>query len=135
MIVVDTNVIAYLVLEGEHTGLARLAFRRDPAWAAPTLWRSEFCNVLAGYVRRRDLDLMQALEALRLAESTVHGCEFQPSSEAVLQLAAQSRCSAYDCEFIASAHQLGLPLVTSDRQILDDFPETAIALSAFSASG
>jgi predicted nucleic acid-binding protein len=29
------------------------------------------------------------------------------ASEQVLQLATSSRCSAYDCEFVAAAQQLG----------------------------
>ena len=39
MIVVDTNVIAYLTLAGTHTMKARKAFHRDPDWAAPNLSR------------------------------------------------------------------------------------------------
>jgi hypothetical protein len=50
MIVVDTNVISYLLLPGALTPLAQAAARQAP-WSAPFLWRSEFRNVLAVYVR------------------------------------------------------------------------------------
>jgi predicted nucleic acid-binding protein len=52
----------------------------------------------------------------------------------VLQLAAASRCTAYDCEYVALAYALDVPLVTVDRQILSHFPERAIALDLFAGS-
>ena len=48
-----------------------------------------------------------------------------------MDLAAASTCSAYDCEFVALAQNLGAPLVTVDRQILSQFPEIAVSLDAF----
>ena len=47
MIVVDTNIVAYLYLPGEHTAAVERLLERDPEWAAPILWRSEFRNILA----------------------------------------------------------------------------------------
>ena len=46
-------------------------------------------------------------------------------SERVLQLVASSRCSAYDCECVAAAQQLGVPLITADRALLEAFPAVA----------
>ncbi|XSG85105.1 MAG: hypothetical protein ACPW60_15475 [Methylohalobius sp. ZOD2] len=52
MIAVDTNVIAYFYLPTEYTPLAEKLLMQEPVWAAPTLWRSEFRNVLALYLRK-----------------------------------------------------------------------------------
>lgn len=52
MIVVDTNVIAYCFVRGALTEAAQRARARDADWHAPFLWRSEFRNVLCGYLRR-----------------------------------------------------------------------------------
>lgn len=131
MIVVDTNVIAYLFLPGEHTEAARTTLAADAAWAAPLLWRSEFRNVLALYLRQRHLTLAASLEVQTAAEELLAGREYAIESEAVLMLAATSGRSAYDCEFVALAQALAVPFVTSDRKLLASFPKTAVALSSF----
>lgn len=131
MIVVDTNVIAYLILAGTHTMKARKAYRRDPDWAAPILWRSEICNVLTQYMHRDQLSIAQALEFMIEAETLIQGREYKVSSQRVLRLTANSRCSAYDCEFLVLAEDLGLPLVTSDSKVLREFPARAVAFSDF----
>ena len=62
MIVVDTIVIAYLFMPGDHTEAARLTRAADAAWAAPLWWRSEFRNGLALYLRQHHLPLGAALQ-------------------------------------------------------------------------
>ena len=131
MIVVDTHVVAYLLLGGEKTPGARLAFRKDPVWAAPILWRSEFRNVLAAYLRRGTLSLSDALDVMREAETLFRGAEYSMDSGQVLKLASESSCSAYDCEFVALAQQLNVSLLTSDAEILKEFPQMAMSLEAF----
>lgn len=127
MIVVDTNLLAFLLIGGEATDAARGILRRDPEWAAPLLWRSEFRSVLVQYVRRSELTIGSALKLQRKAEQLLAGREFLVRSDHVLRLAEHSGCSAYDCEFIALARQLNAPLVTSDRQVLAAFPSVAIS--------
>ena len=131
MIVADTNAISYLLIEGTHTASAEAAFRKDPEWAAPLLWRSEFRNVLSLYLRSKHLSVTQACALMQAAETLMQGREYQVSSDPVLGLAANSGCSAYDCEFVALAQDLSLRLLTSDKGILKAFPETAVALREF----
>lgn len=131
MIVPDTNLIAYLLLGGTGTSTARAVFMHDPEWAAPLLWRSEFRSVLAGYLRRGELQVADAIAVQRKAEELLVGREHVVRSERVFRLVESSTCSAYDCEFVALAEQLRVPLVTSDRRILKDFPSVAVSPSRY----
>lgn len=131
MIVVDTNIIGYLYLPVERTAQAEEALRRDPDWAAPVLWRSELRNVLAGYLCKGTLDLGVAGQIMEEAAALMRGGEYEIVSSDVLRLAAGSSCSAYDCEFVALAQDLGVPLITVDKHILGAFPETARALEDY----
>ena len=122
MIVVDTNVVAYLLLPGPQTAAAEALLEAQPTWAAPPLWRSEWRNVLCGYLRHGSLNLEQVIALQEQAETLVISHEEPVQSEVVLRLAASSGCSAYDCEFVAAAQQLDAPLVTADRDLLKAFP-------------
>ena len=90
------------------------------------LWRSEFRNVLAVYLGRGLLELEEALHYFELSQALLQGREFTVPSEPILRLAEASKCSAYDCEFVALARQKEVPLVTSDRGVLKAFPSTAV---------
>jgi predicted nucleic acid-binding protein len=128
MIVVDTNVLAYLWLPGERTAQAERLLRSDAEWNAPLLWRSEFRSVLAGCLRRGDLDLETALQIADEAEAQMRGREFSVPSAQVLARVAASECSAYDCEFVVLAEELGVRLMTADEKLLRAFPTVAARL-------
>lgn len=118
MIVVDTNVIAYLFLPGTFTENSEALFRSDPQWAVPYLWRSEFRNILATYVRAQKLGKESSHEIYLGAENMLRGREFAVNGDHVLELAFLTKLSGYDCEFMALAEQLNCPLVTSDKKLL-----------------
>ncbi len=130
MIVVDSNVVAYLYLQSEYTEAAEALLRQDGDWTAPVLWRSEFRNILAGYLRRKTLTFEQACDLQGEAEDLLAGAEFEVDSAAVLELVRDSDCSAYDCEFVALAVKLDTKLVTVDKKLLKAFPDRAVALIA-----
>lgn len=130
MIVVDSNILAYLYLPGDFTSQAEELLRQDPDWVAPALWRSEFRNILAGYLRRGTLTFEHAYSIQREAEALLRGQEYELDSYAVLDLVRSSECSAYDCEFVALAVQLGVRLATMDKKVLRNFPECTFSLTA-----
>ena len=130
MIVVDTNVICFRWVSSPNSAAAESALAKDPHWIEPVLWRSEFRNVLALAIRQKTLTIDAAQEIARKAETSFERREFAVSSDAVLRL-VMSNCTAYDCEFVALAQIHQVPLVTVDRQVLREFPRTAISLERF----
>ena len=127
MIVVDSNMVCFYALPGVRTPAADRLRTRDPHWCVPLLWRSEFRNVVVGLVRRGAIDLVAAQELVALTEAMLQESEFAVDSAAVLARATESGCTAYDCEYVVLAEDLGVPLVTSERQLLAAFPARAVA--------
>lgn len=131
MIVADANLISYFSIRSEHSALAEAVCAEDANWVAPVLWRSEFRGTLVKYLQHSGMSFDLAIASLRLAEETMGGREFAVDSRKVLELAVQSKCSAYDCEYVALAQDLGVPLVTADKQLLKAFPKIAVSLGKF----
>ncbi|MBU1702342.1 MAG: type II toxin-antitoxin system VapC family toxin [Candidatus Eisenbacteria bacterium] len=135
MIVVDTSQLAYLLIGGAVTKAARQVFLIDPEWAAPILWRSEFRNLLAHYLRKGELKQSQATKLQEKAEELLAGREYLSRSDQILRLVTESTLSAYDCECVALARELRVPLVTSDKAILREFPAIAMPPEVFVQRG
>ncbi len=133
MIVADTNLIAYVLINSAQTALAEAILEKDGDWHAPPLWRHKFRNILATYVRANRLALPVALRHMSNAEALIvtdESNELADTAE-ILRLAKTSGCSGYDCEFVALARRIGAPLVSGDKRLIAAFPETVIAIEAF----
>lgn len=131
MIVADTNIISYLLLPTSFSDEVDRLFTLDSAWIAPTLWKSEFRNVLALYLRKEIITFEKVLQLQETAESIMDNNEFDVSSSQVLTLVNQSNCSAYDCEFVALAKHQNIPLVTQDKKVLREFPDNTLSIANF----
>lgn len=129
MIVVDVNVLAYLLIPGKYTGAAELLLEADSVWVVPRLWRSELGNILAKYIRAKQMDLADAAAIYQRAEELVGAEEYEVETAHVLRLCADSKCSAYDCEYIALAEFLNIKLVTNDAKLAKAFPRRTTLLS------
>ena len=112
-----------------------MALRRSTDhWYVPKLWRSEFRNILAGFLRRKVMGPAAAKALVRAAEAELADFECEIDSVAVMELVSGSDCSAYDCEFVALARSMGYsPLITEDKGIRRDFPGIAVGMAALIA--
>ncbi len=125
------TLISYYTIEGEHTETAVEVRRKDPEWAAPLLWRSEFLNVLWLYVKDGQFGLDLAIEHIDLAEDLIADRSSQVAPTEVLRRAVESGCMAYDTHYAVLAQQLDVCLVTHDEEVRTGFPETAVHPSEF----
>ncbi len=126
MIVVDANVISYLLIRGERSEAMDRLQKLDPNWIAPKLWLDEFLNVLCTYERTGGLTREQSVELLEDAVALMDGASYDLPPERVLTVARQTNCSAYDSQYIALAQDLGLKLYTCDKRVISKCPGIAL---------
>ena len=131
MIVADNSLLVYFWLPSDFAELAEAAKDRDKVWASPILWRSEFRNVLVCCLRRKTLTEAEANAAYLNVQKDLGANEYSVPTERIIKLVLASDCTAYDCEYVALAQDLGVPLVTTDKQILRAFPEIAVSMEKF----
>jgi predicted nucleic acid-binding protein len=131
MIVVDTNVVVYLMIEGEKTAMAQRTFRQDPNWLVPSLWRHEFLNVLATYVRHGGIEIDEAIDIWQSSTRLFSTGEREVNMPHALRLASHHDISAYDAQYAALAMEMSVPYVTEDRRILKTFPNIALSMQGF----
>ena len=126
MIVADSNLIAYLLIPGNKSAMADAVFLKDSEWAVPLICRSEIRNILAVYMRHKQMSLPQARATMEQAERLWREREFSVPSNDVLELTHQHDVTAYDGEFVVLARALDVPLVTFDRTVRKLFPGVAM---------
>jgi len=134
VIAVDANVVAYCFVPGDMSAIAERVLRRDPDWHLPAIWRSEFRSMLCKYVRVGALSLDAAQGILARVEPILVPKEHAVVGAIVLDIAAQTSLSAYDCEYVALAEALAVPLVTEDRRLLARYPG-AVSMRGFLEAG
>jgi predicted nucleic acid-binding protein len=121
-------------MEVGATPAARRVWKQDPDWWVPPLWRSEFLNVLVQSIRSHSVGERQARALWRLATELFASYEIQPSEEVALELALDRKISAYDAQFVALAAELGVVLVSADRELVRKCPDIAVLIEDFESS-
>jgi len=129
VLIVDTNVLAYLLIEGDHTAAARLLHRRDDDWRSEAFIMIEFTNVLTASIAARRMNSVLAQRFLAEATSLLHGKLALIPHDSVLSLAVQYRVTAYDARFLALAQQLDCRLVTEDAKLRTAAPKLTQSLA------
>jgi len=117
MLLVDTNIVAYLLIDGDYTDGAQQLRLRDSDWRSEAFLLVEFTNVLASSIARKRMTLSLAEDFLAKAAALFDGKLGRLPHASVLAIAARYRVSAYDGRFLALADRLGSRLVTEDARL------------------
>ncbi len=117
MIVVDANILVYLVIDGDISEAALRLQAKDPDWRTSPLWEYEFGNALTLMVLQKHLTATKAAQYLHGAKTNFSPFETPADSELALQLAAEKRISFYDAQYLALARMLDVPLITEDKAL------------------
>jgi predicted nucleic acid-binding protein len=117
MLLVDTNVVAYLLIDGDYTVAAQELRTRDPDWRSEAFLLVEFTNVLASLIATKRMTLSLGRDFIAKAAALFDGKLGRIPHASVLAIAARYRVSAHDARFLALADQLGSRLVTEDARL------------------
>jgi predicted nucleic acid-binding protein len=109
VLLVDTNVVAYLLIQGDHTASAQELRRRDRDWRSEAFLLVEFTNVLASSIATNRMSVPLAQDFLAKAVSLFDGKLARMAHASVLSIAARHRVSAYDAHFLARTAGCALP--------------------------
>jgi predicted nucleic acid-binding protein len=103
VIVVDTNVVSYALIQGPFTALARQVRKADPVWRLPELWKHEYLNVLVTYIRTSGLEAKTALRLWNQADEMLSGLTVSVDNHLAIRLAVEKKIGGYDAQFVANS--------------------------------
>lgn len=126
--IIDTNILAYLLIEGDRTAAAQALYARDPDWRSEGFVMIEFSNVLATYRRSERLSSRMAMALIADAERVLSGLVDLPHVRA-LEVALETGVSTYDARFLGVARNLGGKLVTEDAKLRRTVPALTQSLA------
>lgn len=127
-VVVDTNVVAYLLLGTEaFVEEAKACFHTVSSPIAPAHWEAELTNVVWMAVRSGILPPDEGPVRLSLARRLgVESVATATLCQGALLRSLASGVAVYDTLFVELAARTGCPLLTFDKAVIKAFPEIAI---------
>ena len=135
MIIVDVNVVAYLLIHGERTEAAHRVLMKDSDWWTPPIWRYEYMNLLSNYVRFKGMPLETAVSLWGLAGRLSCLRESPVVEEKSLRLSIEKGISLYDAQYLSLAESLDAVLVSGDKALCKAVPDRICFLEDFAKEG
>jgi predicted nucleic acid-binding protein len=127
--IVDTNIVAYLLLDGPAAPAARQLYALDPDWHSEPLLLHELTNVLATAVRTQGVSEAAAQNALALGRKVLQDSLHPVPDAEVLALACELSITGYDARFLWLAQVRGTHLVTEDARLRRAAPQLTQSLA------
>lgn len=133
-LVIDCSITMTWCFEDEKSDYTISALRAVPELGAivPALWPYEVANALAMAERHNRISSADRTRFLDALDSL--GVRVEPAFASVpadlIVLAQRHRLTVYDAAYLELARSRGLPLVTTDRELLD--AAAAVGVGVFS---
>ena len=127
-VVVDTNVVAYLLLGTEgFVDEAQACFHAVSNPIAPAHWEAELANVVWMAVRSSVLPPAEGPVRLSLARRLgIESVSIATLCQGALLRSIASGVAVSDTLFVELAARTGCPLLTFDKAVIKAFPDVAI---------
>jgi predicted nucleic acid-binding protein len=129
MLFVDTNVVAYLMLEGSRNADARRLFEFDSDWQSEEFLLVEFSNLLSTATRLGRMRHHEAVGLLSNLTSLMAERLYRVPHSDALAIANQFGVSAYDARFLALAQSMDQKLVTEDARLRGAAPSLTLSIA------
>ncbi len=125
--VIDTNVVAYLLLGAEaFADEARACLEHVSTPLAPAHWEAQLTNIVWMAIRAGVLPTAEGPARLGLARRLgIETISTATLCQGALLRAIESGISAYDTLFVELAARSTCPLLTFDKALLKAFPDIA----------
>ncbi len=130
MIVVDTNILVPLFINGPRARDAATLLKHDGEWCTEPYALIELVNVFTTYMRANLLATEAAHRHLDEAETLLTPHLHRVPGKAVLDYAMRYKVSGYDAHFLAVADALGKRLITEDAKLRAAAPALTQSLDA-----
>jgi len=126
-VVIDTNVIAYLLLGAKRFVAESRLFLSDVGQAlAPAIWEAELAHVVSMAIRQRVIPPAEGHKRLVLAARLgIHSVPTCTLWQGALVRALNSGVAIYDTLFVELAVREQLHLATFNRKLIKVFPDVA----------
>ena len=124
-VVIDASLACLWVMPEQHTerafALARRWVASGSRLIAPCLMLTEVTNAVYKRIRRKEMDLTTARQALQIVmEFDIEICEEPGFHERAIELAdAFKMPTTYDAHYLALAERYTCPLWTADKKLYD----------------
>jgi predicted nucleic acid-binding protein len=96
----------------------------------PALWWFEVRNALITSGRRQRLAQAATAEFLRRLSSLPIAVDHTPDENVLLDMARRYRLSVYGAAYLELAVRLGVPLATTDSDLINAAPQSGVKLLA-----
>jgi len=127
-VVLDASVLIKLFINEEGSRKATAAVKKADELLAPDLLWAEVGNILWKYVRRGELEAVDAHGLLTdMIQMPIQTSAIRDVADQAFQIATQTDRTVYDCVYLATAMQHKAVLLTADQRLVNALDKHTMA--------